>query len=217
MRRLFSLPAEVRIPLYASFWTVCIAITLNDKFLEITHIDGSSMAPTLSPEYHSSGRKDCVAWRKWQPTRGLSRGDIVLFGNPTNPEGGAVKRVLALEGDTVLLDRRRRPSRSGQAASGVNAEPGDCVEGRNWDIWKRRVVIPRGHVWVEGDNWEKSHDSNWYGPISRNLITGKAVAVVKPWSRWGMKPWEGFRSRTKVIPARPQESPLAEIADLEDR
>jgi len=67
-------------------------------------------------------------------------------------------------------------------------------------MWKGRAVVPEGHVWVEGDNWRESRDSNWYGPISKSLILGKAKAVVLPVERFGMKPWEQYKSRTKVIP-----------------
>ena len=46
--------------------------------------------------------------------------------------------------------------------------------------------MPAGHVWVEGDNVDprKTHDSNHFGPISRNLISGQVRAVVWPYVRW---------------------------------
>ena len=98
-----------------------------------------------------------------------------------------------LEGDVVVLDPRRRPSRERDGA--------DLPESRSWDMWPAgRARVPEGHVWVEGDNWRKSNDSNWYGPMSRSLITGRAVAVVGPWERFWERPWEGFKSRTRVMP-----------------
>ena len=63
-------------------------------------------------------------------------------------------------------------------------------------------MVPKGHVWVEGDNWRKSRDSNFYGPISKRLILGKAVAVVRPWKRFWLQPWDEYESRTKVLPAQ---------------
>ena len=36
-------------------------------------------------------------------------------------------------------------------------------------------------VWIEGDNWRKSLDSNDFGPISKGLIQGKAVKVWRDW------------------------------------
>jgi inner membrane protease subunit 2 len=39
------------------------------------------------------------------------------------------------------------------------------------------VVVPYGHVWVEGDNWRESWDSRHYGPISKGLVVAKAVRI----------------------------------------
>jgi inner membrane protease subunit 2 len=44
------------------------------------------------------------------------------------------------------------------------------------------VVVPYGHVWVEGDNWRDSWESRHYGPISKGLLLGKAVGI---WRGWG--------------------------------
>lgn len=115
------------------------------------------------------------------------------FSTPHKAEGLAVKRIIALEGDTVKLDRKRRPYRR---------EGPEVPEARTWDAWKGNVKVPQGHVWVEGDAVGNSNDSNDYGPISKSLITGSAVAIVWPPSRFGSTPWEGFRSKTKVVEAK---------------
>jgi inner membrane protease subunit 2 len=60
---------------------------------------------------------------------------------------------------------------------------------KGWDAMAPRVKVPYGHVWVEGDNWRESLDSNYYGPMSRSLIVGKAMGCVWPPERWG-KPWD---------------------------
>lgn len=46
--------------------------------------------------------------------------------------------------------------------------------------------MPFNHLWVEGDAQDpkKSLDSNTYGPISVSLVTGRAVAVLRPRFRW---------------------------------
>ncbi|KAI6913466.1 hypothetical protein KC334_g1409 [Hortaea werneckii] len=169
----------------------------NDNVVQCTSVTGGSMEPTLSPLDNTTGQKDYVLWNKWEIESKIRRGDIVLFSLPGRPDDHGTKRVIATEGDTVILDPRRRPK---DDASGR-----DLPESTRWDMYMRRVEIPPGHVWVEGDNWRKTRDSNWYGPISKSLIQGKATAVVWPWDRSGSKPWESFKSKTKVIQGQPRE------------
>ncbi|KAI7509500.1 hypothetical protein KC347_g5183 [Hortaea werneckii] len=179
------------------FWVFGTATFVVDNVVQCTSVTGGSMEPTLSPLDNTTGQKDYVLWNKWEIESKIRRGDIVLFSLPGRPDDRGTKRVIATEGDTVILDPRRRPKHE---ASGR-----DLPESTGWDMYMRRVEIPPGHVWVEGDNWRKTRDSNWYGPISKSLIQGKASAVVWPWDRSGSKPWESFKSKTKVIQGQPRE------------
>ena len=38
--------------------------------------------------------------------------------------------------------------------------------------------MPPGHVWVEGDNKNRSCDSRHFGPVPYGLIKGRAVCKV---------------------------------------
>lgn len=95
---------------------------------------------------------------------------VVIFRSPRDPARVAVKRVVAVGGDRV------RSREGGGDGAGV--------------------VVPWNHVWVEGDADDSrvSMDSNVYGCISANLVSGVVVAVVKPWdrARWvSWEEWEG--------------------------
>ena len=125
-------------------------------------------------------------------TKELKRGDVVQIMRPHQAEGVSVKRVIGLEGDTVVLDPRRRPStRTGEQHVGAAA----------WDAWRGRAKVPPGHIWLEGDNWRDSLDSNYFGPVSKSMIDGRALTLIWPPRRFCTRPWEGFRSETTVIPA----------------
>ena len=39
-------------------------------------------------------------------------------------------------------------------------------------------VVPRGHVWLTGDNSSQSTDSREWGPLPIGLILGRAVLKV---------------------------------------
>ena len=40
------------------------------------------------------------------------------------------------------------------------------------------VQVPRGHVWLEGDNPLNSTDSRQYGPVPWALLQGRALVKV---------------------------------------
>ena len=96
------------------------------------------MAPTLSPDFHETGVKDYVIFSKLALMQGLSRGQIISFWKPHDPEELSVKRVVGTPGDTLYPDKR-------------------------YSI--PRVEVPYGHVWVEGDNARETVDSNDFGPV----------------------------------------------------
>lgn len=67
-----------------------------------------------------------------------------------------VKRVVGVEGDLVRLRRNARVldglERDGMGG-GFAGAAGGVVE------------VPKGHLWVEGDEGFHSRDSNDYGPV----------------------------------------------------
>jgi len=117
---------------------------------------------------------------------------------PHKPEKLGIKRVVALEGDWVTLDYKRRNTegKEGMAKGGM---VWDAIgEQKEWAVGKRRWRVPLGHVWIEGDNVGMSKDSNDYGPISKSLISGKAIFCLWPWERFGGDHWTGYKIKTKV-------------------
>jgi inner membrane protease subunit 2 len=171
---------------------------VRDHFIEFQHVRGSSMSPTLSPDAHETGREDYVIVRPYleraRKTVGkegnddesaVKRGDVVTFWKPHKPGEMGIKRVVAIEGDTVYpargyaLDPEVHATRlSGLPDGLLDSDPDSVVREE-----LGKVVVPYGHVWIEGDNWRKSLDSNDFGPISKGLIQGKAVWVWRDWFR----------------------------------
>lgn len=46
----------------------------------------------------------------------------------------------------------------------------------------RDVVVPPGHVWLEGDNSANSSDSRHYGPVPKGLIQSRVLLRLFPFS-----------------------------------
>lgn len=42
------------------------------------------------------------------------------------------------------------------------------------------VIVPRGHLWIEGDNVHNSSDSRNYGPVPIGLVKSRAICRVWP-------------------------------------
>ena len=115
------------------------------------------MSPTLSPRYHEAGERDLVFSLKPYLIGKVSRGDVVIFTKPHEPEEESVKRIIGLPGDTILRDVRR---------VGKQREEGGKISRQMGLEAPRPIVkVPLGHVWVEGDNWRDSLDSNDFGPV----------------------------------------------------
>ena len=123
-------------------------------------ITGSSMTPTFNPGT-STMTKDIVLVQKYNIKKpgSLSRGDIIMFRSPENPEKLLTKRVVGIQGDIIRPKSPPYP--------------------------KSEVKIPRNHFWVEGDNSFHSIDSNKFGPVSQGLVIGKVVTIIWPPSRFG--------------------------------
>ena len=86
----------------------------------------------------------------------LQRGDLVTLTSPVQPGRIVCKRVLGLPGDVVCVD-----------PTGMKAPSTE------------HVVIPKGHIWIMGDNAAASRDSRDYGPVSLSLVRGTLLARVR--------------------------------------
>ena len=96
-------------------------------------VKGQSMAPTLLPGDHLLVR----------PARQLHRRDLVVVSDPHSPGRWVVKRVVALPGESVVIDGRRLDAGDGIILLGDNAQqstdsrdygavPLQAVHGRAW-------------------------------------------------------------------------------------
>ena len=50
----------------------------------------------------------------------------------------------------------------------------------------RRVRVPPGSVWLQGDNARNSTDSRDYGPVPEEMLLGRAMVRVWPLTAFGV-------------------------------
>jgi signal peptidase I len=128
------------------------------------------------------------------------RGDIVVFTSPFETQAKKdplPERVVHTVLESVGL---RQPSTE-DFIKRVIGLPGETVEGKNGKIFinGRQLVepyladepigdfpaktIPKGHLWVMGDNRNRSSDSRVFGPIKESKIVGRAILRIWPPNR----------------------------------
>ena len=118
------------------------------------------------------------------PQGEVSRGDIIVFKFPRDPERDFIKRVIGLPGETlevrggeVHIDGEpldepwlRQPGTASAAGAAMIPRRDKPRTGRN----------PGGHYFMMGDNRGNSEDSRVWGPMPEDHIKGRATILY--WS-----------------------------------
>jgi signal peptidase I len=131
-------------------------------------VEGTSMLPRL--EDHDRLFINKFVYR----FSAIERGDVVVFHYPRDPEKSYIKRVIALPGDRLRIDR-------GQVwLNGKLVREPYVPEAYEDSKSMREIVVPESSYFVMGDHRSISSDSREFGAVERSLIYGKAVFVYWP-------------------------------------
>ena len=196
----------------------CVGLLANAYAVDLRFCTGVSMLPTLQPGgelvlnvrlpfyrflsalwpgsstplFNSFRTGSGGPLYKADPSQGtgLCVGDVVVAASPHKTGREVCKRVLGLAGDTVLFDARVDPppdheqqwNTKNKAMSGGQFSKEISSEEPTY------IVVPKGHVWLSGDNLSASIDSRHYGPVPLGLIRGKLVAILLPSFIWLSRP-----------------------------
>ena len=181
---------------------VVIALLVRNFVFTVVKVDGQSMEPTLQ-----DGDR-MVVWRLGDEAEA---GDIVIFNPPGERDDIYwVKRVIATEGQTVKIDYDTNsvyvtdvaPEKLAKMSwdeiekaykkideSYINdCQCLDCVNAYDGDDMIQsmqaltEVTVPKGCVFVMGDNRNHSSDSRVIGPVSTDRIVGEAVLRFWPFN-----------------------------------
>ncbi|MGI6119711.1 MAG: signal peptidase I [Desulfosporosinus sp.] len=130
--------------------------------------------PSMEPGLISGDRiiVNKLVYRGWAP----GRGDIVVFAFPKDLKRTFVKRIIAVEGETVEL-RDNVVLVNGEDIEEPYVKPGDYPP-------YGPEVVPEGKVFVLGDNRRESEDSREWGLLPKSYLLGKAWLVYYPFQRF---------------------------------
>ena len=181
----------LELPLLALIALV-VAFVLKTFVAQAFYIPSGSMEPQL----HVGDRVivSKLAYQLHDPRRG----DIIVFPSPedhTVDDSPLPVRVLHGIFEGVGLTKPNREI----LIKRVVGLPGETVEGRDGHVFidGRLLIepylppgvttdtfapetIPKGDVWVMGDNRGDSRDSRFIGPIAESSVIGRAIAKVWP-------------------------------------
>jgi signal peptidase I len=159
---------------------LAVALVIRWQFFGAYVIPSGSMIPTL--EYQ--GTRDRVLVNKLSyKLHDIHRGDIVVFKRPPGENDKTIKdlikRVIGLPGETIsghdrtvyVGDRPLTEPYVNPACNGTN------------DFGP--ITVPKGQIWVMGDNRCFSEDSRVFGTINQDLVVGRAFVRVWPLNHLG--------------------------------
>jgi signal peptidase I len=146
--------------------------------VQAVHVEGLSMYATLDDNDYLIANK--IDYRLHPP----QRGDIIILRPPTNNSTDFIKRIIGLPGERVFI-------RSGYVyINGHKLDepylPEAWVNDANWpDNNSQGQVMGPNEYFVMGDNRNRSQDSRFFGPITRDRIDGKAWFRIWPLAHFG--------------------------------
>jgi len=156
------------------FETIILAVILylGINFLSArVRVDGLSMNPTLQHgEYVLVSR---ISYK----TGDLQRGDIIVFGLPTDPNQHLIKRIVGLPGETIKIE-------NGKVL--VNGHPLNEPYIASAPVYSGEWTVGENELFVLGDNRNDSKDSHQWGLLPVENIIGKALVVYWPPADWKM-------------------------------
>jgi signal peptidase I len=178
-------------------WVVLIAVALAIAFViksflfQAFYIPSESMTPTLEV-----GDRVLVNKLSYDQ-HDVNRGDIIVFEAPPLARSGdiqdLVKRVVGLPGDTVTSNGKNgilingRELKEPYLPKGVETTftdvPPGCGAPTNG---QPGCVVPKGHLFMMGDNREASKDSRVFGPVDEDTLIGRVFVRIWPPSSIGL-------------------------------
>ena len=148
--------------------SIIVSVLIITFLYQPVRVEGTSMLPRLEDS-------DRLFINKFvYHIEAIQRGDIVVFRYPLDPQKSYIKRVIALPGDQIRIDR---------GVVWLNGKPLNeryVPEEYRDDRSMAQMTVPPNCYFMMGDHRSISSDSREFGPVERSLIYGKAVFVYWP-------------------------------------
>lgn len=153
-------------------FTLLAVMIITTFFFRHSIVDGDSMVDTLH-----NGEHLIISDFFYTP----KRGDIIVCEDySTSLKKPIVKRVIAIEGDTVEV-------KAGEVrVNGKLLDESDYLYIDGIDVTKPvSLTVPENEIFVMGDHRNDSEDSRSIGTISEDAVLGKVILRFYPFDKFG--------------------------------
>jgi signal peptidase I len=175
---------------YASYVVVCyfvsalVTYAARASYMQAYRIPSGTMIPTL--EIGDDILVDKLAYgiripfleRYLVDFKRPRRGDVIVFIFPEDRSKDFIKRVIAVGGDTVTI-KRKKIFINGEQVEDPHAHfegEDPQVAGLTGSDYGPKTV-PENHMFVLGDNRDRSYDSRFWGFLHLEDVKGKAFLI----------------------------------------
>jgi signal peptidase I len=172
-----------------------LALFIRTFIVQAFKIPSGSMIPTLQIGDHILVNKLSYGLRIpfWEhylvDFSRPQRGDVVVFIFPEDRTKDFIKRVIGLGGDTVEI-RGKKIYINGKQIEDPHAhfegdDPQTAGLPARDDFGPK--TVPENHIFVMGDNRDRSYDSRFWGFVNLDDVRGKAFLIYWSWDgtdRW---------------------------------
>jgi len=169
MKKFFSSIVEtVKIVVIAAIIVIPIRYFLFQPFF----VKGESMAPNF--ENGDYIIVDEISYRFRQP----ERGEVIVFKYPSDPSQKFIKRIIGLPGETLEVKGGKITiTKDGNIQLLAEDDYISSLVKTSGDF---EITLSQDQYFVMGDNRDFSYDSRRFGPLSSNLIIGRAFFRAWP-------------------------------------
>lgn len=149
---------------------VAVVVIAVSFFIKPIVVEGVSMSPTLeSKDYLLVSRQ---AYNFGEP----ERGDIVVFPHDEGTDEKLyIKRVIGLPGDHLVIEDGKVYINDKLIKEEYIAE--------NYTSGDIDYKIPKGRIFVMGDNRGNSSDSRYFGTVKIDQVVGEAFVRLYPFNK----------------------------------
>ncbi len=174
---------------------ILLALFIRTFLVQAFKIPSGSMLPTLQIGDHLLvnkflyGLRIPFAEKRVMMVFKPEHDDIVVFRFPEDRSKDFIKRVKAVEGETieirnkvVFVNGKQIEDPHAYIAPDARVMPGNVRD--NFGPF----TVPPGQVFVMGDNRDHSHDSRFWGTVPVDDILGKAFILYWSWDSEAFRP-----------------------------